>query len=115
MSADRNPPVRKRRARYAKLLRRLYSPRIYYQRVRIFLRTYEMPKLEIRWNLRYQLRQWRAFVVAAGRLGIAGKERIEYWKLLLWTLLRRPRAFSLAVTLAIYGYHFRLTAEACLE
>jgi radical SAM superfamily enzyme YgiQ (UPF0313 family) len=103
------------RARYAKLLRRLYSPRIYYQRIRTFLRTYEMPKLEIRWNLRYQLRQWRAFVVAAGRLGVAGKERLEYWKLLLWTLLRRPRAFSLAVTLAIYGYHFRLTAEACQE
>ena len=77
------------RARYAKLLRRLYSPRIYYQRIRTFLRTYEMPKLEIRWNLRYQLRQWRAFVVAAGRLGVAGKERL--------------------------GYHFRLTAEACQE
>jgi radical SAM superfamily enzyme YgiQ (UPF0313 family) len=103
------------RARYAKLLRRLYSPRIYYQRVRTFLRTYEMPKLEIRWNLRYQLRQWRAFVVAAGRLGIAGKERVEYWKLLLWTLFRCPRAFSLAVTLAIYGYHFRLTSEAYVK
>jgi len=103
------------RARYAKLLRRLYSPRIYYQRVRIFLRSYEMPKLEIRWSLGYQLRQWRAFVVAGGRLGIAGKERLEYWKLLIWTLLRCPRAFSLAVTLAIYGYHFRLISEACLE
>ena len=39
-----------------------------------------MPKLEIRWNLRYQLRQWRAFVVAAGRLGVAGKERLEQVK-----------------------------------
>ena len=100
------------RARYAKLLRRLYSPKSYYQRIRTFLRSYEMPRLRIRWSLRYQLRQWRAFVLAACHLGIAGKERVEYWKLLLWTVLRRPRAFSLAVTLAIYGYHFRLTSES---
>jgi radical SAM superfamily enzyme YgiQ (UPF0313 family) len=100
------------RARYAKLLRRLYSPKNYYQRIRTFLRSYEMPRLPIRWSLRYQARQWWAFVLAGCRLGIAGKERVEYWKLLLWTVLRRPRAFSLAVTLAVYGYHFRLTSES---
>jgi radical SAM superfamily enzyme YgiQ (UPF0313 family) len=103
------------RARYAKLIRRLYWPRDYYQRVRLFLRIYEMPRLRIRWNLQHQLRQWWAFAVAGVRLGIAGKERVEYWKLLLWTALRRPRTFSLAVTLAIYGYHFRLASEACLD
>jgi radical SAM superfamily enzyme YgiQ (UPF0313 family) len=100
------------RARYASLLRRLYSPKSYYQRIRTFLRSYEVPRFRIRWSLRYQLRQWRAFVLAACRLGIVGQERVEYWKLLLWTVLLRPRAFSLAVTLAIYGYHFRLTSEA---
>ena len=100
---------------YAELLQRLYSPRAYYQRVRVFLRTYRMPRLEIRWDLRYQLQQWRAFLLAAVQLGVAGKERFEYWKLLLWTAFRRPRAFSLAVTFAIYGYHFRRTCETYLE
>jgi radical SAM superfamily enzyme YgiQ (UPF0313 family) len=103
------------RTRYAELLRRLYSPGHYYQRVRLFLRVFEIPKLRIRWNFRYQLRQWLAFAHASIRLGIAGKERAEYWKLLLWTLLCRPRAFSLAVTLAIYGYHFRISSEQCLQ
>jgi len=28
-----------------------------------------------------------------------------------WTLLRRPRLFPLAVTLSIYGYHFRRVCE----
>jgi hypothetical protein len=28
-----------------------------------------------------------------------------------WTLLRRPRLFSLAMTLAIKGYHFRKICE----
>jgi hypothetical protein len=56
-----------------------------------------------------------SFRVCRGRIGIMGKERLEYWKLLFWTVLYRPRAFSLAVTLAIYGYHFRLTAETCVD
>ena len=28
-----------------------------------------------------------------------------------WTLLRRPRLFPLAITLAIYGFHFRQVIE----
>jgi len=102
------------RDQYAALVRRLYTPRFYYKRIRVFLRAYRVPHVDARWELRYLLRQWRAFFVAAIRLGIAGKERFEYWKLLLWTVLRRPRAFPLAVTLAIYGYHFRRTCEAYL-
>ena len=49
----------------------------------------------------------RAFLHAALRLGVAGRERLQYWKLLAWTLVRRPRSFVLAVTLAISGHHFR--------
>ena len=103
------------RARYAALVRRLYSPEVYYQRIRVFLRTYRAPHVDSGWELRYLLRQWRAFFLAAVRLGVAGKERFEYWKLLLWTILRRPGAFLLAVTLAIYGYHFRRACDAYLD
>jgi hypothetical protein len=103
------------RSRYAELLHRLYSPKEYYQRVRSFLRVYGVPKLRIRWELRHQARQWFAFASASLRLGIAGKERLEYWKLLIWTLFHSPRAFSVAVTLAIYGYHFRVSSDKCLQ
>jgi hypothetical protein len=44
---------------------------------------------------------------SAVRLGIIGKERYQYWKLFFWSLFRRPRLFPLAITLAIYGFHFR--------
>jgi hypothetical protein len=44
-------------------------------------------------------------------MGILGKERFYYWKLLLWTLFRRPRLLSEAVAFAIYGYHFRKVCE----
>ena len=41
------------------------------------------------------------------RLGIIGRERYQYWKLVFWSLFRRPRLFPLAITFAIYGFHFR--------
>jgi radical SAM superfamily enzyme YgiQ (UPF0313 family) len=100
--------------RYAELLGRLYSPKYYYERVRRFLTVYHVPQLRIRWNVHHQLQQWLAFATASVKLGIVGKERFEYWRLLLGTLFRKPPAFSLAVTLAIYGYHFRVSYENCL-
>lgn len=44
-------------------------------------------------------------------LGIIGRERLQYWKLMLWTIFRRPRCFGLATTLAIYGFHYRKVFE----
>jgi hypothetical protein len=48
-----------------------------------------------------------AFLRSSFKLGILGKERFEYWHLLIWTLIRKARQLPLAVTLAIYGHHFR--------
>jgi len=48
-----------------------------------------------------------AFFRSGLRLGVLGRERLQYWHLLLWTLIRKPRLLPLAVTLAIYGHHFR--------
>jgi hypothetical protein len=57
------------------------------------------------------LQRFLAFFRSCLRLGIIGCERVHYWKLMAWTLLRRPRLFSLAMTLAIQGYHFRKVSE----
>jgi hypothetical protein len=44
-------------------------------------------------------------------LGVIGRERFHFWKLFFWTLAKRPRLFPLAITFAIYGYHFRKITE----
>ncbi len=92
---------------YRKMLAEIYAPPFYYERVRTFLREYHPP--EIRFQLEPQ------YVLALGRsmyrLGIRGAERAHYWRLFFWTLFRRPRLFPLAITLAIYGFHFRQVAE----
>jgi radical SAM superfamily enzyme YgiQ (UPF0313 family) len=91
------------RAGYQRLMDHIYSPGPYYRRIRTFLREYRRPKISSPMN-------WRSIVAFAHanlRLGVFGRERFHYWSLLFWTFVRRPSHFSLAVTLSIYGHHFR--------
>jgi radical SAM superfamily enzyme YgiQ (UPF0313 family) len=92
---------------YRSILSHIYSPEHYYQRVKTFLREYKPPKIKARLDREYIL----AFFRSVYRLGIVGKERAQYWRLIGWTLFRRPRLFPLAVSLAIYGHHFRKVCE----
>ena len=99
------------RRAYRDLLERLYAPKAYYRRVRTLLREYRPPKLKARLDVGFIGSQALAFARSVVRLGIVGRERLEYWKLVTWTLVRRPRLLPMAVTLAIYGYHFRMITE----
>jgi radical SAM superfamily enzyme YgiQ (UPF0313 family) len=92
---------------YKNILRHIYSPEPYYQRVKTFLREYRPSKIKAPLDLQHIL----AFFRSVYRLGIMGKERSQYWNLLFWTLFRRPALFPLAVTFAIYGHHFRRVCE----
>jgi radical SAM superfamily enzyme YgiQ (UPF0313 family) len=92
---------------YKRIMEYIYSPKHYYERVKTFLREYKPPKIKPPLDRQRVLAFFRSIV----RLGILGKERFYYWKLLLWTLFRRPRLFPEAVTFAIYGYHFRKVCE----
>ena len=92
---------------YQRILSYIYAPDAYYQRVRTFLQEYQPPKI----SAPLELEHIRAFFRSIYVLGIKGQERVQYWRLLGWTLIRRPRSFPLAVTLAIYGYHFRTVCE----
>lgn len=88
---------------YKSILRRIYAPGPYYQRVRTFLREYRRPQISSSLNWRHA---W-ALAYSSLRLGVVGRERFQYWRLLVWTLFHRPALLQLAVTFAIYGHHFR--------
>jgi radical SAM superfamily enzyme YgiQ (UPF0313 family) len=92
---------------YRWLLDQIYSPQLYYARVRTFLREYQAPKVSLRLDLDHIM----AFFRSVYQLGIRGTERAHYWTLLFWALFRRPELFPLAVTLAICGFHCRLVTE----
>jgi len=103
------------RRAYKDLLERLYAPKAYYRRVRMLLREYQPPKIKGRLDPGFLREQALACARSVVRLGIVGKERVEYWKLVAWTLARRPKLLPMAVTLAIYGYHFRMITELHIE
>jgi radical SAM superfamily enzyme YgiQ (UPF0313 family) len=88
---------------YRNIMHQIYSPQHYYKRALTFLREYKAP--EIRTPLDFQ--RLLGLLRSSIRLGIFGKERFQYWKILFWTLFRRPQLFTLTITFAIYGYHFR--------
>jgi len=95
-------------AGYRSILDTIYSPRHYYQRVIRLLREYR-PLHKGKFHL--QSGYLGALVKSILFLGVIGKERLQFWKLFFWTLFRKPRLFPLAITYAIYGFHFRKVAE----
>jgi radical SAM superfamily enzyme YgiQ (UPF0313 family) len=92
---------------YREILDHIYTPKFYYDRVITFLREYKPPQIKSPLDFQHLLAFWRSIY----QLGIRGVERVQYWRLFFWTLFRRPRLFPLAITLAIYGFHFRKVAE----
>ncbi|MBN2392722.1 MAG: DUF4070 domain-containing protein [Anaerolineae bacterium] len=91
------------RAGYKRILDQIYSPKLYYERVITFLREYQPPKVRVHLDFQMLMAFWRSIY----RLGIQGAERVHFWRLWAWTLSHKPQLFSLAITFAIYGYHFR--------
>jgi len=92
---------------YRSIMRHIYAPRHFYRRIRTFLREFNPPEVHVPLDFQRILAFFRSTV----KLGIWGKERFQYWYLVLWTLFRRPRLFPLAITLSIYGHHFRKIYE----
>jgi hypothetical protein len=92
---------------YNNIMSHIYSQKYYYQRVKAFLREYKEPNIMIPLDFQRFLAVFRSNI----RLGVFGKERFQYWRLLLWTLFRRPELLPLAITLAIHGHHFRKICE----
>ncbi len=88
---------------YKKILRHIYSPENYYKRIMTFFKEYKSPKIKGKIKFEHIVGLFSSIY----HLGILGKERSQYWHLLFWTGLHRRDLFPLAVTLAIYGYHFR--------
>ena len=96
---------------YRDLMATLYAPGPYYQRIRTFLREYQPAKASVDPDLR----EFVAFLRSMLRLGLIGRERFQYWWLLIWTSCRRPRLLPMAVKLAIFGHHFRCCAKSLVR
>jgi len=97
----------KLRAGYQRVVRTIYQPKEFYERLVTFLKEYRMPQ-NIPQRLTYT--HISAFFKSVWKLGLICKGRRYYWKLFLYSLFKQPQKFPLAITMMIYGYHFRRVA-----
>lgn len=98
-------------AGYRKILKEIYSPKMYYERVITFLKEYQPSTLKGRITRDDIYALWRSIYL----LGVRGVERAQYWKLWWWVVFNKPRLFPQAITFAIYGYHFRQVSEQAIK
>ena len=95
---------------YKHILHTIYAPKQYYERIQTFLKEYK-PNEKVRPKVKLEAYQIKTLIKSTIILGIKDKARMHYWKLVLSTLLKYPRFFSLSITLAVQGFHFRKVYE----
>jgi radical SAM superfamily enzyme YgiQ (UPF0313 family) len=94
---------------YSRLLNTIYSQEEYYKRLRVFLKEYNVPV----WTpKKINFEQLKAFIRLVFLLGVIEKGKKYFWKLLFVSLWKYPRKFPTAMTLAVYGFHFRKVIQA---
>ncbi|MGQ9546564.1 MAG: B12-binding domain-containing radical SAM protein [Dehalococcoidia bacterium] len=93
---------------YKHVVDTIYAPKQYYERIKTFLKEYKPgERVRLRISPVYLLAWLRSMWV----LGVKEKGRLDYWRLCVWTLLKKPRSFPLSITLAVQGFHFRKVAD----
>ena len=89
---------------YKKVLSTIYAPKEYYARIKTLLKEYKPVKLKTPKLKFYHI---RAFLGSLWILGIKQRGRIYFWKLLGWSIFKRPSMFPYAVGFSLIGLHFR--------
>ena len=94
---------------YSRIVKTIYTPRFFYQRVSRFLEHFQPKRKK-------KMQGWevKAFLKSIFLLGILGNGASQwyFWKLFFKSIIRYPSAFSEAMTMMVYGYHFRKVAKS---
>lgn len=92
---------------YRQLMKRLYEPRLFYERLHSFLSQYK-PRGP---SVRLTLQDVKAFLRAVWVLGIVDEGKRYFWKLII-KALKYPSKFPQLISQAVMGYHYRLVAQS---
>jgi len=90
---------------YKKILKTIYEPKNYYERIKTLIREFKPPKRGLQ---KLKLYHIKALLYSFWTLGIKNRGRYYYWKLILWSLFKHPRHFPYTIGFSIIGIHFRL-------
>ena len=95
-------------AGYRRLVKTIYHPRYFYQRVLNFLEEYQPRR-----RRKMKASEVKAFLKSILHIGILGNGASQwyYWKLLIKSAIFYRHSFSEVMTLTVYGYHFRKVSK----
>ena len=93
---------------YESVVKRISSPKDFYERIITFISAYQQP---LGGTQRLTHGHISALFDSVWKLGIVGQGKRYFWKLLVLSVFRNPRNLPLAITLMIYGFHFRRMAK----
>jgi len=88
---------------YQSVLEKIYSAKPYYARVKKFFKNYKPPK---RKPMAFHFYYIKAVFKTMLLIGVLRHDRRHFWKLVTWSLFRRPRLLPLVFRYAIYRAHF---------
>ena len=98
---------------YQSIMRTIYSPREYYQRVLDSMRRTPHDSSE---SQQYELINGIASLMRVLiKLGLFDRERKEFWKFMSKALVKHRHRFAESLRLAAMGYHFRKLNDAYSE
>ncbi len=89
---------------YRKIVHTIYSPKDYYSRIKTFLQNFKPPKRKTPVFKAYYI---TALFTSLLMLGIISRGRRYYWKLILWSIFKKPCVFPYAIGYSITGIHLR--------
>jgi len=89
---------------YSRVISTIYSPQFYYKRVRTFLEEFRPKKLTTKKIGFYYI---RALIGSIWFLGLMQAGRGYYWKLILWSIFKKPGLLPYAVGLPLGLIHFQ--------
>jgi len=95
---------------YKRIVETIYSPREYYERIRVFLKEYVSVEKATK---KMTVMQVKAFALSMWYIGLMGglKTSYYYWKTLWFAHSHNPKALPEAVAFLIWGWHFKKIAE----
>lgn len=89
---------------FNQVIQGIYGSEAFYERVINFLKDFQ-PKMNAKNKMNFI--KLKAFFKSVFIIGIIDRDRKYYWKLFFWSLLHRRDLFPMAITYAVYGYHYK--------
>ena len=87
---------------YKNIMKTIYSPEDYYQRVKTFLKEFKPP---LRKAPTFGIYHIKALFSSLWLSGVRYEGQRYYWALLLWSLFRRPSSIPYVIESSIMGIH----------